>query len=145
MELSERNQDAGNTKQRAVALVASCRRRGSTVQGTDKRTKTQSEVRPRRPSTTRSADAPILGAIAGSIDRRPRRRRDFKIRTTHRVKTLDTPEKETEGQRERDVRRFILYTGHIRRKVSPCARRDTDTIDDAHSPDCLLAILLKQF
>lgn len=107
MESEERNQDAGNTRQRAVALVASCRRRGSTVQGTDKRTKTQSEVRPWRPSTTRSSDAPILGAIAGSIDHRPRRRRAFKIHTTHRVRPLDTPEKEI----ERD-RRPSLYPPH---------------------------------
>lgn len=41
MASEEGNQDAGNTRQRAVALVASSRRRGSTVQGTDKRTKTQ--------------------------------------------------------------------------------------------------------
>lgn len=47
----------------------SCRRRGSTVQGTDKRTKTQSEGSPGGRRRHDLSDAPILGAIAASIDR----------------------------------------------------------------------------
>jgi len=51
-------------------------------------------------------------------------------------------EREKTG-REGDIRRFIFHTDHARREYP--VRERHGTADNAHSPGCLLAILLKQF
>lgn len=85
------NQDAGNTRQRAVGSRASSRQRGSTVQGTDRRTKTQSEV-----AETKAEDDTIVQRVDSRHDR-PSKTLNGALNThTAPDKTLDTLEKETD-------------------------------------------------
>lgn len=101
---------------------ASSRRRGSTVQGTNKRTKTQNGVAETSSSSSSSSTTMwILGAIASSIDRLRDARRALNM---HRIRnTRHTPERKTDREREGE-RRPSFYFPHKPRtaQVYPRAR-----------------------